>query len=307
MDKFKKSEVLKLLDAEFKKDFQQGLALQNPQWSQIAMLVKSNNQMTTYGWLGQFPKMREWVSKRQIQKMQAQGMAIENKLFESTVSVPRTNIEDDDVGMFATMMQQMGQSAAELPDELVFPLLLKGKTTICYDGQNFFDTDHPVFENVDGTGAQTAQSNLTVGTDASAKPFYILDTTNVIKPLVYQERTKAEFETKFDPSKSDAVFMEDIYVWGARARGNAGFGFYQLAHRAEKTELNAKNVMAILAQMKSLKGDGGKLLNIRPSVLLVPPSLEYTARQLCEAETINGTSNILKGVLTVMVSSHIIE
>lgn len=304
---FKKSEQLNVLDTVFKAEFKNGLDLVKPQWGTVAMAIPSSTQTNTYGWLGHFPKMREWVGERQIQKMQAQGMTIENKLFESTVAVPRTNIEDDQVGMFSTMSKQAGQSAAELPDDLVFSLLKQGKTTLCYDGQNFFDTDHPVYEKVDGTGSAKQQSNLTVGS-ASGKPaFYILDTTNTIKPLIWQERTKPEIEPKFDPSKSDKVFMEDTYLWGVRARGNAGFGFWQLIHRVENSEMNAQTLMDVLAKMRSLKGDGGKLLNIRPSVLLVPPSLEYAARQLVEADVINGTSNVLKGVLKVEVNPFIVE
>lgn len=304
---FKKSAVLALIDSQFKKDFSAGLAVIKPQWMEIAMKIASNAKTNTYGFLGQFPKMREWVGRRQIKKMQAQGTSIENKLYETTVSVPRTDIEDDQVGLFRPMVTQAGQSAAELADDLVFGLIKTGKSTLCYDGQNFFDDDHPLYENVDGTGSQSTQSNITTGTDATAKTFYLLDTTNTIKPFIWQERTAPEIETKFDPSKSDTVFMEDEYLWGVRARGAAGFGFWQLAHRVEKTDLTAEKLMPILAQMKSLKGDGDKLLNIRPNTILVPPSMEYAARQLFEAEMINGTTNILKGVLKVIVSPQIIE
>ncbi|MDX3890735.1 Mu-like prophage major head subunit gpT family protein, partial [Pasteurella multocida] len=66
------------------------------------------------------------------------------------------------------------------------------------------------------------------------------------------------------------------------------------------------NIMEVVAKMQTLKGDGGKLLNIRPSVILVPPALEFKARQICEAEVINGTTNVLKGRLKVMVSSQIL-
>lgn len=174
--------------------------------------------------------------------MQAQGMTIENKLFESTVAVPRTAIEDDQVGLFTPMVKQAAQSAAELPDDLVFSLLKKGKTTLCYDGQNFFDTDHPVYQNVDGTGTSKTQSNITTGS-ASGKPaFYVLDDSQAIKPLIWQERTTPEIETKFDPSESDHVFMKDQYLWGVRARGNAGFGFWQLIHRVEDSELNSETL-----------------------------------------------------------------
>lgn len=307
MDKFKKSELLKALDEAFKKDFAGGLNVINPQWAEVAMKIASSTETNTYGWLGHFPKLQEWVGKRRLRKMQAQGMQVTNKLFESTVAIPRTNIEDDQVGLFSPMVKQMGQSAAELPDDLVFSLIKQGKTTLCYDGQNFFDNDHPCFAEVDGTGANTPQSNITKGT-ASGKPaFYLLDTTNAIKPFIWQERLRPEIETKFDPSKSDTVFMEDTYIWGVRARGNAGFAFWQLAHRVEDSELTETVLADVMAKMKSLKGDGGKLLNIRPNVLLVPPSLEFAAKKLVEAEIINGTSNVLKGTLKVMVSSQIVE
>ena len=299
------SELLNALNTAFKKEFGRGLSLVKPQWEAVAMRVSSNTKLNTYGILSQFPKMQEWSGSRTIKKLKAEAMQIENKLFESTVAVPRTDIEDDQVGLFAPIMAQAGQSAAELPDDLVFSLLAKGKETNCYDGKHFFAKDHPVYKNVDGTGSKTSQSNLTTGSAGSEPTFYILDTTNTIKPLIWQERIKPEFETKFDPNKSDKVFMEDVYLWGIRARGNAGFGFWQLAHCVEQTALTAESVMAAVTQMQSLKGDGEKLLNIRPSVLLVPPSLEFKARQICEAEVIEGTTNILHGRLTVMVSPYL--
>lgn len=307
MDKFKKSELLTLLDSAFKTEFKDGLALIKPQWPMLAMHVSSSTDTNTYGFLGYFPKMREWVGERQIQKMQAQAMSIKNKTFESTVGIKRTEIEDDQVGLFKPIVKQAGQSAAELPDDLVFGLLAKGKTTLCYDGQNYFDTDHPYYANVDGTGAVKQQSNLTTGAASDKPAFYIVDDTNAIKPLIWQERTKPEIETKFDPSKSDKVFMEDVYLWGVRARGEAGFGFWQLIHRVEQAELTAEVVMEVIAKMRMLKGDGGKLLNIRPSVILVPPALEFKARQLFESDLINNTSNPLKGVLKVAVSAQIVE
>ncbi|VEJ09743.1 Mu-like prophage major head subunit gpT family protein [Actinobacillus delphinicola] len=304
---FKKSELLELLDKAFYKEFSEGLDSVKPQWNQVAMLVASNTKMNTYGFLSKFPKMREWVGERQLQSMRAQGMTLENKLFETTVDIPRVDIEDDQVGLFMPMVRQAGQSAAELPDDLVFGLLSEGKTTDCYDGKKFFATDHPVYEKVDGTGTESAQSNLTTGSDSQVPAFYLFDTSKSIKPLIWQERTKPEILAKFDPARSDKVFMEDVYLWGVRARGNAGFGFWQLAHRVEQAELTVENVMKALATMQTLKGDGGKMLNIRPNVLLVPPALEHAARQLCEAELINGSSNILKGRLTVIVSPLIEE
>ena len=203
------------------------------------------------------------------------------------------------------MMQAMGESAATLADDLVSGLLPKGKTTLCYDGQNFFDADHPVFANNDGTGANTPTSNITTGTDNDAPTWYVVDDTKTLKPLIFQERTAPEFETKFDPSKSDKVFMEDVYLYGSRRRCNAGFGLWQLAHMAEKTALNRANLAKIIAQMMTIKADGGYVLNVKPSLLVVPPQLEDAARELLEADKINGTTNTFKGRLKLHVSVHL--
>lgn len=300
-----KSAVLTAITAAFKKEFMQGLASVTPDYTAIAMTIPSSTATNTYAWLGKFPQMREWVGQRVIEKMSKEAMSLANKKFEATVGVERTDIEDDQVGMYRPMMAAMGESAAALPDTLVWGLLKKGKTTECYDGQYFFDTDHPVYEKADGTGNNTPTSNITTGTDNDVPTWYVIDDTKTLKPLVFQSRTEPEFETKFDPSKSDKVFMEDVYLYGSRRRCVAGFGLWQLAHMAEKTALNKANLEKILVAMRKIKANGGYVLNIKPSLLVVPPELEETARELLEAEKINGTTNTFKNRLKIHVSVHL--
>ena len=296
-----KTEILKALTAAFRKEFSDGLAFREPTFNKVAMTIPSTTAVNTYAWLSAFPRMKEWVGERTLKKLGKQAMSIENKLFESTVEVPRTDIEDDQVGIYRPIMKQAGVAAAELPDDLVWPLLPKGKETLCYDGQNFFDTDHAWYENADGTGAAKTMSNLTTGTDADAPNWYVIDDTNVMKPLVYQERVKPEFETKFDPSKSDKVFMEDVYLYGIRARGNAGFGLWQLAHMVEKTPLTKEALAKVVQAMKELKADGGYELKVRPTLLVVPPALEEAARVILEQTIQDGTTNIWAGRLKLHV------
>lgn len=301
MSKFKVSAVLEALGTQFKADFQKGLLTVEPDYQKVAMTITANTENVSLGWLSHFPQMQKWVGKRVIKQMQGHGMVLKNELYESTVSVPRVNIEDDNVGLFRPMMQQAAQAAAELPDTLVFGVMKAGKETLCYDGQNFFDTDHPVYQNVDGTGTTDQISNLTTGTVEDAPTWFVLDTTNQIKPFVFLERMKPEFETKFDPSKSDVVFMEDLYLWGIRARSGAGVGMWQLAHMVEKTKLDGESLAKVLTAMQGIKADGGQLLKIRPNLLVVPPALEMTARTLLNSEIINGSTNIWKGRLELVV------
>ena len=121
----------------WKNDFKRGLGGVEPQWKKVATEVKSTTKSNTYGWLGKFPKFREWVGDRVLKNMAAHGYSITNKKYESTVEVERDDIEDDEVGVYSPLFEEMGRAAQEHPDELVFNLLAAGTSTLCYDGQNF--------------------------------------------------------------------------------------------------------------------------------------------------------------------------
>ncbi len=137
-------ETLSALFTGFKTAFSIGVTSAPSVYREIAMVVPSNTREEIYGWLGQFPGVREWIGPRQIKNLSAHSFSIVNRLFESTIEVPRTDIEDDRLGVFAPIAQELGRAAADHPDQLVFSLLASGFTTKCYDGQSFFDTDHPV-------------------------------------------------------------------------------------------------------------------------------------------------------------------
>lgn len=66
----------------------------------VAMRVPSSTGEEVYGWLGQFPQMREWYGDRHIKNLSAHGFSIKNKKFESTVSVERDHISDDKLGLY---------------------------------------------------------------------------------------------------------------------------------------------------------------------------------------------------------------
>lgn len=89
--------------------------------------------------------------QRAFKSIREYGYSVTNKLYEATVDIPRTAIEDDQIGVYAPLFREMGYAAATHPDEIVFGLLRDGKTAACYDGKMFFAKDHPVFQNVDGT------------------------------------------------------------------------------------------------------------------------------------------------------------
>ncbi|MGE4296942.1 MAG: Mu-like prophage major head subunit gpT family protein [Desulfovibrionaceae bacterium] len=114
------------------------------QWDKIAMLVQSTGKQNDYAWLSNFPRMRKWVGAKAIKALEAFKYSIVNDDWEATVGVKRNDIEDDNLGIYGPQVQMAGFSAKQLPDEIVFALVDNGFASLCFDGQYFFDTDHPV-------------------------------------------------------------------------------------------------------------------------------------------------------------------
>lgn len=290
--------LLSGLRTGFSKAFQDAFAATPTDWEKVATRVPSSSASNTYGWLGQFPALREWVGDRVLKDMAAQAYQVQNKLYEGTVAVKRTDIEDDNVGVYTPLFSEMGRAAKAHADQLVFALLAAGETTTCYDGQNFFDTDHPVYPNVDGTGTATLVSNLQAGTGPA---WYLLDTSRALKPLIFQERTTPELDA-LTSTQDEMVFMSDACRYGVRYRCNAGFGFWQLAYKS-KAALDAGNFNAAMAAMMQIKADGGRPLGVKPTTLVVPPSLRADAMALIEAQlTTGGASNPNYKAVEVIVS-----
>ena len=146
----------------------------------ITMAVPRASRDETYGWLGAFPQLREWLGPRQVKNLTGHAFTITNRKFEATVAVKREDIEDDKLGLFKPVFSEMGEGARRHKEELTFALLKGGFTTACYDGQNFFDTDHPL-EDADGVVASV--SNMQAG---SGPAWFLLDTSRGVKPLIWQ-------------------------------------------------------------------------------------------------------------------------
>ncbi len=254
-------------------------------YNTVCMTVPSSTSQNEYPRLDDVPGFREWIGDRIVNDLSAQTYVIKNREFEKTISIKRSQIEDDQIGIFAPAAAQIGQDAAEFPDQLVFPLLKKGDITLCYDGQYFFDIDHPGYDENGGT---TSVVNFT---DGPGPAWYLIDDSQVMKPMVWQPRkpfTLTPLQSPDDPN----VFFQGKFIWGSDGRCNAGFGLWQLAYKSKAT-LNAANYAAARAAMSTLRRRDGSVLNINATKLLVPPSLEGVGRQLLTAELINGgESNI---------------
>jgi phage major head subunit gpT-like protein len=94
--------------------------------------------------------MRKWIGEKAVKSLSAFSYTVVNDDWEATVEVDRNDIKDDQLGIYGPQAQMAGQSAKQLPDELIFTLVNGAFTSKCYDGQYFYDTDHPIKKD-DGT------------------------------------------------------------------------------------------------------------------------------------------------------------
>ncbi|MEH3147265.1 MAG: Mu-like prophage major head subunit gpT family protein [Methylobacterium frigidaeris] len=287
---------LRSLNTGFGAAFKKGFDGAQSHYREVAMVVGSATRENTYGWLGQFPKIREWVGDRVVNNLAAHGYTIVNRSFENTVAVPRTSIEDDQFGVYSPIMEEIGRGVAEFPDEMIFGLLRNGFTTPCYDGQYFFDIDHPVYDPATDTVVSAANTD-----GGSGSPWFLLDTSRPMKPLIYQERRPYTF-TSFTAETDERVFWKDQYTYGTQGRSNVGFGFWQLAWGSKQT-LDASHYEAARVGLQTLKGDFGRALGVRPTVLVVPPTLEGVAMKILNSEYgPGGETNPWKGTAKLIVS-----
>jgi phage major head subunit gpT-like protein len=265
-----------------------------PTHEQIAMVVPSNTRTNDYKFMMQFPMLQEWIGDRTLKSLASEHFTISNKDYEASIEVDRNDIEDDQIGIYNPIVAELGRAAAQHPSKLLATLMATGFSTTCYDGQYFFDTDHSV------GGANVSNYGGGAGT-----AWYLLDATRAIRPFIFQRRTMPQL-TRQDRPDDENYFMRKKFRYGVDYRGAVGYGLWQLAY-ASKDTLNESNLQTAITAMKDFKNDEGVKLGITPSLLIVPNSLEFTARGILERDLLGVTgegtkSNIMKGMLQLMVN-----
>jgi phage major head subunit gpT-like protein len=156
---------LGFLFQQFSMDFTRGFKKRTQIWPEIAERVPSSTETNTYGWLGELPGFREWIGPRVMRNIAARTYALTNKDWEDSFAVQRNKIEDDQYGLYSRSSELLGDAAARLWDDLCIDVLQAGVSTICADGQYFFDTDHP--NDQDDSGSATYSNKI------SSKPLTV--------------------------------------------------------------------------------------------------------------------------------------
>lgn len=274
---------LRTLYTAFNAAFREGFGQARPDHMPVTLVVPSTTRENEYGWLGQAPGLKEWVGERVLRGIADYGYRIRNKKFEDTIEVDRDNIEDDELGIYNPLFMALGEAAAAHPCELVWDQLKNGFSRVCYDGQYFFDTDHPV------RGASVSNSGGGNGT-----PWFLLDLSRMIKPIIFQNRRDYMLRA-MDNMDDEHVFTYDKFRYGVDARCNVGYGLWQLAY-GSKQPLTADNYNAAREALHAMKGDEGRVMGVKPTHLVAGPGLEKEVLEILNAERLaNGATNVWRG------------
>lgn len=123
--------------------FYQTLEASTASWvDSLSMFFTSDQAGEEYRWLGQSPAMREWVGGRNAKGFRDNGITIQNKHFEATVEILVSEMRRDKSGQVMVRIDELAERANTHWTSLLSNLIVNGASTVCYDGQYFFDTDH---------------------------------------------------------------------------------------------------------------------------------------------------------------------
>lgn len=116
--------------------------LKNSWVSAVGLQLPSNSAIEIHAWLGAAPMVREWVGGRRANGQIAGGVNVPNLPYESTMIIKADELRRDKTGQLATRIRELAVQANLNWMHLTLHAIDIGATSICYDGQFFFDTDH---------------------------------------------------------------------------------------------------------------------------------------------------------------------
>ena len=156
----------------------------------VAMEVPSTSSSVLHSWLNQIPKIREWLGDRVVNNIESNSFTIANRKFESTIEIPREDIEDDQHGLYRPLATLMGQNAAVHPDELLVDTMVANANWGGDDAAFFSDArtyGANTIDNLSGTALdasefETAYANMTSYLGHNSEPLAVIPKFLVFGP-----------------------------------------------------------------------------------------------------------------------------
>lgn len=150
---------------------------ETPEWlTELTGIVLPSDQFTEkYKWLSDTPAMRKWLGERQARTLSDLGIDVINETFENTLDIEKRAMLYEKLGQHRLRIAEQASRFVTHWTKLVTDVLVNNP--ICYDGQNFFDTDH-----LEGDSGSQSNALTTAGTPT------IVETKDAILASIKQLR-----------------------------------------------------------------------------------------------------------------------
>ena len=123
--------------------------------------IPANGRYTVFSWLLSNARPRRWTNQREFRNMSSATWTVRHdERYELSYEFDRDEIEDDLTGTVAAAVASATNTATKWQqhkDYLTALALEAGSTSLCWDGQNFFDDAHPI--DPDGVGSSSTFDN----------------------------------------------------------------------------------------------------------------------------------------------------
>ena len=188
------AEVLELTYAGIKTEFDDAYIKrkESAEWQFIATEIPTTLPTQNYAWLGRGAVMKLWNDRAEEQGVYESVYQLSDQTWVAELPIDKRILEDDQYGILMKRAQELGWEPVRHWNELAYTGIANGFTTVCSDGQYFFDSNHqqglsPVQSNVttallSDAALTTAEAAMMAYKDDKGKPLGIVPDLLVVGP-----------------------------------------------------------------------------------------------------------------------------
>lgn len=133
--------------------------------------IQSDQDSETYAWLGMVPSMSEKRGEKKFTQLRDVSWTVKNVEYQGGITIPKKHILYDKTDQVRVRVNELADRTTLHWWSLVAPLIVNAESTVCYDGQYFFDTDHSEGES----GSQSNDISVNVNTTTDPTPAEMID------------------------------------------------------------------------------------------------------------------------------------
>jgi len=181
----------------------------------VGMEMPSNQESETYKWLGFAPALREWLGGRNAKGLRENGITIKNKLFEATLEFNAQDVKRDKTGQIKVRVGELADRVIQHWGSLLTTLIMNGDTTVCYDGQFFFDDDHSEGDSGSQKNKLAAGDYSDLDVTTAANPTANELAKVILKMIQHMYSLKDDQGEPMNENAKQFLVMVPVNMWAA--------------------------------------------------------------------------------------------